>query len=102
MDRIFTVSLFRVCRFRIGGEFRKGFLAVALWCGLLQVQAQDPTFYETFDSTPTGEVPEGWRTYSLNGDRGNNWVRSVYGFFGPKVMTSGVEYALPGKIDEDF
>jgi len=102
MDRIFTVALFRVFRFRIGGEFRKGFLVMALGCGLLQAQAQDPTFYETFDSTPMGEVPEGWRTYSLNGDRGNNWLRSVYGFFGPKVMTSGVEYALPGKIDEDW
>ncbi|HEY5745121.1 MAG TPA: choice-of-anchor J domain-containing protein [Chryseolinea sp.] len=102
MDRIFTVSLFRVGRFRIGGEFRKGFMVMTLLCSLLQAQAQDPTFYETFDGTPRGEVPEGWRTYSLNGAQGTTWERSVYGFFGPKVMTSGLEYALPGKIDEDW
>jgi hypothetical protein len=63
---------------------------------------QTPTLYESFDDTPSGEIPDGWRTYSLNGSGGSNWVRSTYGFFGPKVMTSGVEYALPGTIDEDW
>ncbi|MBL0740554.1 T9SS-dependent choice-of-anchor J family protein [Chryseolinea lacunae] len=102
MDRIFTVFFSRVGKVRIGIEFRKGFMAVVLAMATLQARAQDPTFYETFDGTASGEVPVGWKSYSLNGDQGNGWVRSVYGFFGPKVMTSGVEYALPGKIDEDW
>jgi hypothetical protein len=66
------------------------------------VYAQDATFYESFDSTPMGEVPEGWNWYSLGSGGGNNWVRGTYGFFGPKIMTSGVEYAIPGNIDEDW
>lgn len=64
--------------------------------------AQERTFYESFDTTPEGEVPTGWLTYTLGGAQGNNWVRGRYGFFGPKLMTSGVEYALPGQIDEDW
>lgn len=68
----------------------------------LDVSGQNATFYESFDDTPLGEVPEGWKWYSLGGGSGNNWIRSTYGFFGPKVMTSGVEYALPGQIDEDW
>jgi hypothetical protein len=67
-----------------------------------QTFAQDRTFYESFDDTPEGEVPEGWLTYTLGGAQGANWVRGRYGFFGPKLMTSGVEYALPGQIDEDW
>ncbi|RAW00524.1 T9SS-dependent choice-of-anchor J family protein [Pseudochryseolinea flava] len=64
--------------------------------------AQTFTFSETFDDTPTGEVPENWKWYSLGGTHGNNWVRSTYGFFGPKVMSSGAEYAFPGQVDEDW
>lgn len=71
-------------------------------CASLTVDAQNVTFFETFDSTPFGEVPEGWTWYSLGGGGGANWVRSTYGFFGPPVMTSGVEHAMPGEVDEDW
>jgi hypothetical protein len=64
--------------------------------------AQERTFYESFDDTPEGEVPTGWITYSLGGGSSSSWVRGRYGFFGPRLMTSGVEYALPGQIDEDW
>jgi hypothetical protein len=64
--------------------------------------AQERTFYESFDDTPEGDVPTGWITYSLGGGSTSNWVRGRYGFFGPRLMTSGVEYALPGQIDEDW
>jgi hypothetical protein len=64
--------------------------------------AQERTFYESFDDTPEGDVPTGWITYSLGGGGGSNWLRGRYGFFGPRLMTSGVEYALPGQVDEDW
>jgi hypothetical protein len=64
--------------------------------------AQERTFYESFDDTPEGEVPTGWITYSLGGGGGSSWFRDRYGFFGPRLMSSGVEYALPGQIDEDW
>lgn len=80
---------------------RRFFVLLLLALGT-QLRAQEATFLESFDTTPAGEVPEGWKWYSLGGDRGNNWVRSSYGLFGPKVMFSGVEYALPGQLDEDW
>lgn len=78
------------------------FLSILALFGANQSIAQDPTFYESFDDTPEGEVPAGWITYTLGGSQGENWFRGRYGFFGPKVMTSGVEYALAGQIDEDW
>src|SRR5262245_12697441 len=101
MAKTFTAVFFSTAQ-RTQKYIRKGLLALALMLGPMYANAQDPTFYESFDSTPAGEVPEGWTWYSLGGSQGNNWVRATYGFFGPKVMTSGVEYALPGQIDEDW
>jgi hypothetical protein len=107
MDKFFTAFFIRPVK-RIanvaGGwnNFLKvlaGFIVVHL---SFNTNAQESTFYESFDNTATGEVPEGWKWYSLGGGFGNNWVRSTYGFFGPKVMTSGAEYAIPGEIDEDW
>jgi hypothetical protein len=91
MKRIFT----RISNYRL-------LLAAVVTLASSISFAQDRTFYESFDDTPEGEVPAGWITYTLGGAQGNNWVRGRYGFFGPKLMTSGVEYALPGQIDEDW
>jgi hypothetical protein len=107
MDKFFTAFFIRSTKqiaCFAGG--RKHFLTVLLGLFLLHsslnADAQESTFYESFDNTPMGEIPEGWKWYSLNGGSGNNWVRSTYGFFGPKVMTSGAEYAIPGEIEEDW
>jgi hypothetical protein len=106
MDKIFTAFLIRFVKPIVSLIGRKNVLTVLAGLILahssLTVDAQESTFYESFDATPMGEVPEGWKWYSLGGGSGNNWVRSTYGFFGPKIMTSGVEYAIPGEIDEDW
>lgn len=64
--------------------------------------AQVPTFDESFDDVPLGEVPDGWNWYSLGGSSGNNWIRSTYGMFGPELMISGTELAMPGQTDVDW
>src|SRR5688572_12292690 len=78
------------------------FTALALTAVSNPIFAQERTFYESFDATPQGEVPDGWITYTLGGAFGVNWERTTYGFFGPNLMSSGIEYALPGEIDEDW
>jgi|GEM_PF-2005473 len=106
MDKFFTAfphgrlapcTFFKICK-----PLLSALLILSLVVSADRAAGQAPTLYESFDSTPAGEVPEGWNWYSLGGAFGNNWVRATYGFFGPKVMTSGVEYALPGQVDEDW
>lgn len=77
-------------------------LSVLVLLNVATARAQEATFSETFDDVPLGEVPDGWKWYSLNGGGGNNWVRSTYGFFGPELMVSGTETAMPGQLDVDW
>jgi hypothetical protein len=107
MDKFFTDFFFSPATQVVSltgqaGNLRKALLGLALVVASMRVVAQESNFYESFDSTPMGEVPEGWKWYSLGGGAGHNWVRSSYGLFGALLMTSGAEYAIPGEIDEDW
>ncbi|UII23170.1 T9SS-dependent choice-of-anchor J family protein [Fulvivirga ligni] len=68
-----------------------------------KIYAQEPTFFEGFDNTEMGDLPEGWSFYQKGGQIPTaHWGVSTYGFFGPKVAFSGIEGALEGMIDEDW
>src|SRR5690606_24991753 len=65
--------------------------------------AQEATFFENFDSTPKGELPEGWTWHQEGGNNpGSRWIVSTYGFFGSHVAWSNWnDEALEGDVDED-
>lgn len=67
--------------------------------------AQDATFFENFDNTEIGALPEGWTYYQRGGTNpGSRWIVSRYGFFGPQVAWSNWTDAADheGGFDEDW
>lgn len=67
--------------------------------------AQDATFFENFDNTETGALPEGWTYYQRGGTNPDSrWIVSTYGFFGPRVAWSNWSDAADteGGFDEDW
>lgn len=76
---------------------------IGLCCLPGTIFPQEATFFEGFDNTEIGKLPDGWTWYQNGGqDPLAHWGVSTYGWFGPKVAFSGLEGALEGKVDEDW
>lgn len=84
---------------------RTGLLLIVLTLGTARFTfGQEATFFENFDETELGSLPEGWTWYQTGGiDPSRRWITSRYGFFGSNVAWSNWgDGALEGEVDEDW
>lgn len=92
--------------FRCSKQFIYSLLVgLVLWLSAaIPVYAQQVTFYESFDETDVGELPEGWTTWQ-NGGGGAQiyWAVFKYNPFGvEKYVISNIEPGRDGMTDEDW